>query len=154
MSAKELVLRPASLEDCAALLHIEQATCALPWSAGHFRSILQNTSNTYTTQILLEDNTPIAYFIGMLGVEESHLLNIAVHPLHQGKGYARLLLEHLKTWSLAGGARAIWLEVRESNTRAYQLYRQQGFVDVALRKNYYPTTEGGREHAHILRLDL
>lgn len=154
MSAKELILRPASLEDCAALLHIEQAACALPWSARHFRSILQDTSNTYTTQILLEDNTPIAYFIGMLGVEESHLLNIAVHPKHQGKGYARLLLEHLKTWSLAGGAHAIWLEVRESNTRAYQLYRQQGFVDVALRKNYYPTAEGGREHARILRLDL
>tara|TARA_B110001454_G_C12723278_1_gene436229 strand:- start:27781 stop:28212 length:432 start_codon:yes stop_codon:yes gene_type:complete len=32
----------------------------------------------------------------------------------------------------------IWLEVHEDNTSAIRFYKQQGFVEVSRRRNYYP----------------
>ena len=90
----------------------------------------------------------------MLGFEEMHLLNLAVHPDFQAKGCSVLLLQHLRNWAQGYGARALWLEVRESNRRAQEVYRRFGFLPVATRKHYYPAPEGGREHAAVMQLLL
>ena len=46
-------------------------------------------------------------------------------------------------------AETAWLEVRESNTNAFQLYLKNGFNEVDRRLNYYPT-ESGKEDAIIM----
>ena len=94
------------------------------------------------------------YFVALLGFEEMHLLNLAVHPDCQGQGCGWLLLQQLQNWARWHGAHTLWLEVRPSNARALALYRRFGFVEVALRKDYYPTPEGGREHAVVMQLPL
>jgi ribosomal-protein-alanine N-acetyltransferase len=43
--------------------------------------------------------------------------------------------------------------VRTSNTAAIALYHSSGFVDLALRRGYYPA-RGGREDALIMKRDL
>ena len=48
----------------------------------------------------------------------------------------------------------LWLEVRESNQTARQLYDKLGFNEVTLRKNYYPTSTGERENAIVMALYL
>ena len=45
----------------------------------------------------------------------------------------------------------IWLEVRESNTRAIVFYTRNGFERVQTRTNFY---ENPREHAILMRLRL
>ena len=50
-------------------------------------------------------------------------------------------------------AEALWLEVRPSNARARALYQREGFVDIGVRKNYYPA-EGGREDALVMRRQI
>ncbi|MFQ1048109.1 GNAT family protein, partial [Avibacterium paragallinarum] len=44
----------------------------------------------------------------------------------------------------------LWLEVRASNKIAQNLYLDCGFNKVDIRRNYYPTVEGGREDAIIM----
>jgi ribosomal-protein-alanine N-acetyltransferase len=44
--------------------------------------------------------------------------------------------------------------VRESNLGAIYLYKKFGFEPVGLRKNYYPTEDGGFEHALLMNLTL
>ena len=51
------------------------------------------------------------------------------------------------------GAATIFLEVRESNAPARQLYQSVGLLQVRVRKNYYPTLEG-REDAILMSRQL
>jgi ribosomal-protein-alanine N-acetyltransferase len=87
----------------------------------------------------------------MVGVGEMHLLSIAVHPQHQGQGLAQYMLSHLAGLCGVAEADTLWLEVRQSNERARRLYTRWGFEQVGLRKNYYPASQGQREHACVMR---
>ena len=152
----------AGVGDVDAIVHVEQAAYPLPWSRASFVNVLtrQGTGcGDYTVQLLWSQQHPgmnvlQGYFVAMLGYEEVHLLNLAVHPDFQGQGCARLLLQHLRNWARWYGARLLWLEVRQGNARAQAIYRRFGFVDVAVRKHYYPTESGAREHALVMQLPL
>ncbi|WP_418150622.1 GNAT family N-acetyltransferase [Variovorax atrisoli] len=90
----------------------------------------------------------------MKGVDEVHLLNITVAPAFQRQGWAPLMLEALGGWSRAEGAQWLWLEVRQSNQRALDIYLRQGFRSVGVRKGYYPAHGGKREDAVVMSLRL
>ena len=146
----------AHLDD---ILALEQAAYPLPWSRQNFISILDDDSWRYSVQLLYLQAEPdrerlAGYFVALLGVEEAHLLNVAVHPRLQGQGWGRLLLRQLQTWAVLHGARQIWLEVRDSNPRARQVYERWGYIEMGRRKNYYPAQGGGREHATVMCLSL
>lgn len=80
---------------------------------------------------------------------EVSLLNIAVAPSEQGKGYGKALLNHFLEQCESRQAESAWLEVRESNQAAVSLYLAEGFNEVDRRRDYYPT-EQGREDAVIM----
>ena len=68
-----------------------------------------------------------------LGEGEYEILNIAVNPENRRQGVGRALVA-----SLSGGfSKAIFLEVRESNTAARNLYNSMGFKEVNRRRDYY-----------------
>ena len=60
------------------------------------------------------------------------------------------LIEQLRAQHIA----TLWLEVRQSNLNAQKLYTKQGFNEVDIRKNYYPTADGKRENAVVMALYL
>ena len=136
---------------------IEKSAYAHPWQSGNFADSL---SSGYPCQMLLADAADgsepelIGYFVAMKGVDEVHLLNIAVAPMHQGQGFARLLLDALCLWSRGQAAQWLWLEVRISNTRALQIYTHYGFRHVGTRRNYYPQSAFKREDAIVMSLAL
>lgn len=91
----------------------------------------------------------IAYIFVMIVLDEATILNITVDPDHQGKGMGRQLLQYVKTALSQKGVVSIFLEVRESNRAALALYESEGFHEIDVRKNYYPT-KNGREDAIIM----
>ncbi len=152
-----LRLRPMTEADLAAVATLASQASAFPWSEGNFRDSLRSG---YFAVCLVdeehEDGTPEAlrgFMVVMDGVAETHLLDIAVAPGHQGQGLARLMLDALVSRSIGQGAEQVWLEVRPSNTRACALYELYGFETVGLRKGYYPAA-AGREDARVMRLAL
>lgn len=152
-------LLPATPAQLDAIMALECLAYPLPWTSGNFRDILLDGTGRYHMQLLQIQQTDgcwelAGYFVALLGVEEAHLLNVAVHPRYQGQGWARLLLERLRLWARLQGARQIWLEVRDSNPHARQVYERFGYVSVGQRKNYYPAVGGGREHARVMCLNL
>ena len=68
---------------------------------------------------------------------ESELWNIAVEPGHRRKGVARALLREACRRLSGLGVHWLFLEVRESNLPAVELYRSFGFVLLGRRKDYY-----------------
>ncbi|GAK85148.1 ribosomal-protein-S18p-alanine acetyltransferase [Vibrio ponticus] len=95
--------------------------------------------------VLLESNQVVGYFYAQNIVGEVTLLNIAIAPQHQGKGYGKALLEHFIEVCENAQAESAWLEVRESNHKAFSLYESAGFNEVDRRKNYYPTASGNED---------
>ncbi len=145
------VLQPLQAEDLEALVAIEQTAYSHPWTRGNFRDAL---ASGYWMQSLRLHDELLGYVVAMQGVQETHLLNITVTPARQGQGWAHMMLDALCLWSRRQGAQWLWLEVRESNRRALQVYERYGFQRVGLRKDYYPADRQQREHAVVMSLNL
>ena len=144
------VLLPMTTALLDAVMAIEVAAYAFPWTRGNF---VDSLAAGHPTQVLLDARgTMLGYFVAMTGVDEMHLLNITVAPAVQGRGHARVLMDALIALCRAQHARELWLEVRESNAHARAMYVHLGFVQVGVRKGYYPAPLGRREDAVVMGL--
>ena len=65
---------------------------------------------------------------------EADIIRVAVLPEYRRQGIAEKLL--LKSFEV-NETDAIFLDVRESNLPAINLYKLLGFVDTGIRKDYY-----------------
>ncbi len=137
-------IRAMTADDLQQVLQIERLCHTHPWAPSHFSHSLELGN---LALVLEEDYAIIGYAIVSAAVEEAELLNIAISPDHQRRGYAHLLLESLCE-RLRGRATTLFLEVRVSNQSAIELYHQFGFNQVGERPNYYPSSQG-REDALI-----
>jgi ribosomal-protein-alanine N-acetyltransferase len=144
-------LRTLTPEHLDAVMAIEQTAYSHPWSRGNFQDSLNPLFDAHG--LWLEDEL-LGYFLAMHGVEEMHLLNITVAPARQGQGWGRMMLDALTLLSRQQGAQWLWLEVRQSNTQALQVYERYGFRRVSIRKDYYPADRQQREHAVVMSLKL
>ena len=143
--------RPMVLADLPAVMAIEVAAYAFPWSQGNMRDTI---NPGYRCTALTRDAQILGYSVTLRGVDELHLLNITVAPAAQGTGLGRALLEELCAWARAQSLHWLWLEVREHNASAIRLYERAGMARVGQRKDYYPAANGQREHAHVMNLQL
>jgi [ribosomal protein S18]-alanine N-acetyltransferase len=145
-------LVPMTVTSLDAVIQIEQRAYAFPWTRGNF---IDSLAAGYVAQLLLgAQQQLLGYFVAMEGVEEMHLLNITIDPTFQGRGHASTLYQSLYAHALEMGAHKVWLEVRQSNEHAQQVYRHFGFEPVGLRKRYYPAPLGQREDAVVMEMKL
>lgn len=147
----EARFEPMTEDWLTAVVAIEQQAYTHPWTRRNFQDAL---ASGYQAQVLLGDAEVLGYFIAMKGVDEVHLLNITVAPARQRRGWARVMLDALCLWARGQRAQWLWLEVRVSNLRAFQIYAAYGFRRVGLRKGYYPESTFKREDAIVMSLQL
>ena len=136
--------------DLESVLNVEQNAYAHPWTEGHFKDCL---SGNYESWLLESEGNIMGHGIISAAVGEAHLLNICVAKAYQRQGLGRIILRYLLDRSRELGASIIFLEVRESNLSALALYQSEGYEQIGLRKNYYPSA-AGREHAIVMSLQL
>ena len=145
-------LLPMTVAHLDAVLAIEVAAYPFPWSRGNF---IDSIAAGYPARVLIDGHgVLLGYFVAMAGVDEMHLLNITVAPSQQGRGHARRMLAALVALCAEHKAPLLWLEVRLSNARARSIYERLGFVEVGIRKRYYPAGFARREDAAVMSLQL
>jgi ribosomal-protein-alanine N-acetyltransferase len=145
-------LAPMTTTHLDAVMAIEAAAYAFPWTRGNF---IDSLAAGYPARVLLgAQRQLLGYFVTMPGVDEMHLLNITVAPDEQGRGHARCMIDALIPLCREHAARELWLEVRESNERARAMYLRLGFTAVGVRKGYYPAPFGRREDAVVMSLKI
>jgi len=83
---------------------------------------------------------PLAFSLAWSVADELQLLDMATHPSHRRRGYARALLAELLSHARRERKRLVLLEVRQSNEPAIQLYRSMGFRTTGVRRGYYSDT--------------
>ncbi len=142
-------IRPVSLADVPAIAELEQLCFSDPWTAAGIRETIQyETARTFVAQ---ESGLIVGYVMARISGSEGEILDLAVRPEWRRRGIARRLLEALWGVLQSDGVREIYLEVRESNRAAIELYRAHGFRPVGLRPRYYRNPP---EDALVLRVAL
>ena len=148
--AENFKIDKADATHIPAILEIEKASFKGPWSEGLFLSELKNrVSNFYVVKDKLDGYRVVGYTIFWIVYGEAQILNIAVSPDMRGRGIGRLLLDFAIDKMKERNAFHIFLEVRESNNRAKDMYESSGFTEIAKRKHYY-----GDEDAIVMKMDL
>lgn len=138
------------LADIVHVFAIEQQCYDFPWSKNLFEQAIKSTKYCV---VALCDNQIVGFGIVSHVVGEAELLNICIDPKHQGKGFAKVLLNHLIEQATEKENHEMYLEVRVSNPSAIHIYEQAGFNEIGRRKNYYPT-KAGKEDAILMALSL
>ena len=133
-------------EHVAQIAQLEKLCFADPWSEMSIASELRSVWSYWV--VALSADTVVGYIGSQSSIDESDVMNVAVHPDWRRQGIAENLIEHLIRELKSRGSKALMLEVRASNAPAIALYEKLGFRQVGLRKNYY---KNPKEDALILR---
>lgn len=75
--------------------------------------------------------------MGRAVADQGEILNLGVALQARRRGIGSALVRHILGVFAAAGVREAFLEVRDSNVAAQQLYRRYGFRDVGRRRGYY-----------------
>lgn len=140
------------MSDLDEVMAIEIAVFPFPWTRKVFESTIVEGYDCWVARD--ENHVMVGYFVLMKVVDEMHLLTIAVHRERQGQGIGRRLLARLIELVREMRMESLLLEVRPSNERALELYKNYGFAEIGRRKNYYVAADNRREDALVMRMCL
>ena len=139
MTEGGLLIRPAGAADLAEIEAIELACFSSdPWPRRSFEAFVGRQGATFlVAEDTLRSGSVAGYGVLLWAADEAEVLNLAVPEDARRQGVGGALLSRLLDEARKRGSRAVYLEVRASNTAALGLYRSRGFVEVGRRHGYY-----------------
>lgn len=116
---------------------------------------LERATHTRIGEILTfvceQDHEPVGVLQWRHVGEEAEILDLAIRQDHRRRGLALFLLQNFLDHLSHSAVRAIFLEVRESNSAAIALYKKVGFQISGRRASYYRNPE---ESALLMNLSF
>jgi len=145
-AADEVRIRRMDEADLSAVLRIERASFAVPWTAATFLGLLRRSdAHLLVAEV---DEALVGYAAVWIVADQAELGDIAVAAGRRRRGIGTRLLLAVFDLVERRGVRELFLEVRVSNDDAQRLYARHGFTEVGRRKDYYTRP---REDALVLR---
>jgi [ribosomal protein S18]-alanine N-acetyltransferase len=147
-----LTIRKMAVEDISAVVDLDQKSFSLPWPERSFRFELTDNpaSRCWVADI---DGKVVGMIVVWLIVDEAHIATIATHPDYRRQGIGKRLLSHALRQMILDGARSSFLEVRESNLAAQEMYRKFGYEVAGRRRRYYRDNDEDAILMNLERLD-
>jgi len=149
-SDSEIHMDRMQASDLDLVMVVEKDAYAIPWTRQNFVDCLKSN---YECWVVHFSQDQIGHGVLSFGAGEAHLLNLTITPPQQGSGYGRQGLDFFLERAKLVGADTVFLEVRESNNKAFELYSSVGFNEIGRRVGYYPGLKR-REDALIMAIDL
>ena len=144
-----MILTNMRQEHVAQVAALEKLCFRDPWSENSVASELHNALSLWLVAV---DGERVAGYVGSQTVmDESDMMNVAVHPDYRKQGIATALILGLVEELRKRGSHCLTLEVRASNETAISVYSKLDFQEVGRRKNYY---RNPREDALIMRKEF
>lgn len=141
-----ICIREMNETHVAQVAELEKLCFSDPWSE---KSVASELSNPLSKWLVAMDGDTLCGYVGSQTVmDETDMMNIAVHPDYRRRGIAESLVQALVILLKEQGSSCLTLEVRASNESAKALYAKQDFHQIGRRPNYY---RNPREDALILR---
>ena len=132
-------IRRMTLDDIPAVIELDSLSFTLPWPERSFRFELTDNPAS-RCWVVEQDGKVLGMIVAWMLVDEAHIATIATHPEYRRHGIARKLLMYALRYMSKEGAVTSFLEVRESNSAAQEMYRKFGYEEVGRRKRYYKDT--------------
>ena len=131
-------IRAANAADIPYIMSIElEAATAAHWPAAEYERIFM-PGGVARIALIAECGNEISGFIVARSIDkEWELENVAVRPASRRQGLGHALVEHLLQFARDASAAHVFLEVRESNQSARDLYLKLGFRETGRRLAYY-----------------
>ncbi len=144
---KYIKIMPMTLEDLNQIADILVSDFDDYWNYDTLRNELKTENSKY---LVAKMNEEIVGFSGIkIMVDEADIMNLVVKKTFRNQGLGTLLLKKLKDLSRKLNCISITLEVMEENYPAIHLYKNLGFTQIGIRKNYYQD-----KHALIMKAQL
>lgn len=135
ITKNEPIIRSYIESDLEQIAAIEKECFSQPWST---KALKEFTDSAFSKILVFEYNGKVAGYITYTHIfEEIQIANVAVSPQFRRKGVATSLIGKLIEDGAESNSEIITLEVRQSNFSAINLYSNNGFEKVGVRKNYY-----------------
>jgi len=131
-----LRIRPATLADLPAIIALANTPMAAQWSREQYESAMTGTAPARFV-LVIDDGGVQGFLISRAVDKEWEIENLAVAPAARRRGFGTHLLNEFLDLARARAAEAVFLEVRESNLAARQLYEKCAFRESGRRKGYY-----------------
>ena len=145
-----LSFRAVTTQDLEVVAPLIHRADSFGWTMQNLQSAL---ASGWLVTAAVADGDIVGCAVVMQVIDEAELLEIAIDPVHQGRGFGKALLAEVMTAARARAVRVMHLEVRIGNTRALTMYEKAGFRRVGLRRGYYPALTG-REDAVLMDAGL
>jgi len=145
----KLTIRKMTVEDVPAVVDLDQKSFSLPWPERSFRFELTDNpaSRCWVAEL---DGTVVGMIVVWLIVDEAHVATLATHPDFRRQGIGRRLLAQALRHLIEEGAQSSFLEVRESNIAAQEMYHKFGYEATGRRRRYYRDND---EDAILMNLE-
>jgi ribosomal-protein-alanine N-acetyltransferase len=114
---------------------IEKEVFTDPWSRNAFKTDLDN--KMAWPMVAEFEKKVVGYSSIYIVAGEVQIGNFAVAPGFRNRGVARKMMSEIFEKAGENNCRTIFLEVRESNIAAMELYKSYGFESSGKRKDYY-----------------
>lgn len=134
-NGKQISIRQMNSNDVEQVYAIEKEIFSLAWSQKSFAEACQKPENIYL--VALTEGQIVGYCGMWTVMEEGNITNMAVAQPFRKQGIAFLLMREMERIAVKKGITAFFLEVRESNANAIQLYEKMNFKNIGIRKNFY-----------------
>lgn len=130
-----MIIREMQTGDLDQVVPIEAANFSTPWTGNDFSVYLEREDGLF---LVAEEDGKVLGYCGVIMVPpEGDITNVSVSSDSRRKGAGRALVEEMLKRTKEKGVDTLFLEVRKSNEAAITLYRNQGFTEIGVRKNYY-----------------
>ena len=122
------------------------------WTLDSCMSTMNSNQEFLSAALIEKEKGPwLGWYLANTQSHECELLFIYTAKLQRGKGWANKLMKDLvERARKKSSLRAIFLEVRPSNSAAIKLYESHGFAQISRRARYY----SNGEDALVYRLEL
>ncbi len=123
-------------DDAPAIRALELEYFSDGWSERDIFSAI-STEGAMCYSAIDDDGRLCAYVLARLIAPEAEIYRVAVRMDKRRRGIGYRLLDYAIKCERGRGLESVFLEVRESNVAARNLYRAHNFREIAERKNYY-----------------
>ncbi len=129
----EIQIKQMREEHLKDILPIEAELFTEPWQTEFFNFEIKQGDSI----VAYNEGKLVGYVCGFAVLDEFSISNVGVSKRIQRHGVAYKMLKHLIDKKISDGTIVFYLEVRESNISAINLYRKLGFGTIGKRRNYY-----------------
>jgi ribosomal protein S18 acetylase RimI-like enzyme len=137
-----LEIRQYRPEDEAAVVTLwRRCELTRPWNDPHKDIARKRVVQPELFLVGVEDGAVVASVMAGYDGHRGWVNYLAVAPAFRGRGFGRVLMQHVEKELLARGCPKVNLQVRASNTEALAYYRHLGYVEdesVSLGKRLIP----------------